>query len=816
MNLRKTLMPLILTASLAVLAACDSSEERAEKHYQSGLSYLEAGDVDRALVEFRNVFKLNGAHKDARRTYAEVERGRGNLREAFSQYLRLAEQYPDDLDAARALAQIAADGSDWETAGRFAAKALELSPGDTGLTSIRIAADYGRAIDGNDVSALLKAADEARELRRTQPDNILLRRVVIDDHIRAQDYDDALRALDDALALLPDDRSLRAQRLTVLAALGDNAAVEASLIDMVGRFPDAPEMETTLVRWYVARNEFDKAEAFLRKQVATDTPDQAKVFNLVRFLAEQRGSDAAVAELERVISSGQDAPAYRSARSAFIFDLGRRDEAIESMRDMLKDAPASEETRHSKIGLAQMLNVVGRSDEADALLEEVLAEDPGDTEALKLKAGRLILGDSVGEAIAILRRALDQSPRDAQILTLMAQAYERDGNRDLMRESLSRAVAAANRAPDESLRYAQFLANEEKFLPAEGVLIDALRIAPGNVRLLTALGEIYVRVQDWPRATSVASALEALNDASAQSVARQLRAAVLAGRDDTDQAVKYLQGLVDQGDAGLAAKVAILQTHLDTGDTEKARAYSTSLLATDPDNRDLRFIDASVRNLTGDPAGAEAILRDLVEDDPQLLPGWMALIRVVASDGTRLQEASHLVDTALESLPDSGDLRWAKAGLLERNGDFEGAIAIYEDMYRANSANPVIANNLASLLSNHRSDPDSIARAEVIARRLRDSTIAPYQDTYGWIAHLRGNHVEAISNLEQAASVLTDDPIVHYHLAMAYLAKDRRSEALTRFHKVVELLKPEDDRAFAIKAREEVARLESEGVTVGN
>ena len=815
MSLRNSLMTLVLTASLAVLAACDSSEERAEKHYQSGLAYLEAGDVARALVEFRNVFKLNGAHKDARRTYAEVERGRGNLREAFSQYLRLAEQYPDDLDAARALAQIAADGSDWETAGRFAAKALELAPGDTGLTAIRIAADYGRAIDGNDVSALLKAAGEARELRRTLPDNMLLRRVVIDDHIRAQDYDDALSALDDALALQPDDRSLRAQRLTVLAALGDDAAVEQSLIDMVGRFPDAPEMETALIRWYTARKEFDKAETFLRRRVETETPDQDKVFDLVRFLAEQRGPDVAVQELERVIAA-HNAPAYRSAHAAFIFDLGRRDEAIADMREMLKNALASQETRRSKVGLARMLTAVGQNGEADALVEEVLAEDPGDTEALKLKAARLILGDSVGEAIAILRRALDQSPRDAQILTLMAQAYERDGNRDLVRESLSRAVAAAGRAPDESLRYAQLLANEGKLLSAEGVLIDALRIAPGNARLLTALGEIYVRVQDWPRATSVADALESLDDASARSVARQIRTAVLSGRDDTDQAVKYLQGLVDQGDAGLAAKVAILQTHLDTGDTDKARAYSKSLLATDPDNRDLRFIDAAVRNLTGDADGAEAILRDLVDEDPQLLPGWMALIRVVASDETRLPEAEQLVDRALKSLPDSGDLRWAKAGLLEKKGDIDGAIAIYEDMYRANSANPIIANNLASLLSNHRSDPDSIARAEVIARRLRDSTVAPYQDTYGWIAHLRGNHDEAIRNLEKAAAVLSEDPIVHYHLAMAYLAKNRRSEALTSLHAAVALLQPDDVRDFAVKAREEVERLESEGVTVGN
>jgi hypothetical protein len=68
----------VLCASL-LLAGCESSEERAEKHFQDGVELLEAGDVDRALVEFRNVFQLDGTHKEARRLYAQAEIDRGNI-----------------------------------------------------------------------------------------------------------------------------------------------------------------------------------------------------------------------------------------------------------------------------------------------------------------------------------------------------------------------------------------------------------------------------------------------------------------------------------------------------------------------------------------------------------------------------------------------------------------------------------------------------------------------------------------------------------------------------------------------------------------
>ena len=97
MTIRRMIAAVAIAATVGLLAACDSSEQRAEKYYQSGLEYLEKGDVDRALVEFRNVFKLNGRHREARLAYARAEMKRGNLREAYGQYLRIAEQAPQKV-----------------------------------------------------------------------------------------------------------------------------------------------------------------------------------------------------------------------------------------------------------------------------------------------------------------------------------------------------------------------------------------------------------------------------------------------------------------------------------------------------------------------------------------------------------------------------------------------------------------------------------------------------------------------------------------------------------------------------------------------
>ena len=816
MTLRRTLSAISLALALTVLAACDSSEERAEKYYQSGLEYLQAGDVSRALIEFRNVFKLNGKHKEARRTYAKVERDRGNIREAFSQYLRLVEQFPDDLDGLRALSEIAAQNNDWQSATRYVTRALAISPGDQGLQAIKAVADYGLAIDANSPGDQVKAVQEVRELRAVLPDDLLLRRVIISDLIRAQKNTEALQEIESALLIAPLDRGLYAQRLSLYAALGDDQAVESGLRDMVTRFPDAPEMKAALIRWYVSRKEFDKAEAHLRAQITDDTGNDDAILELVRFLATYRGTDAAVAELGKHITAQDPNPIFRSTRASFLFDLGQRDESIAEMRDILKTAQPSAETRRIKIGLAQMLNITGNVVGARALVEEVLAEDSGDAEALKLKAGWLILGDQAGEAITILRNALDQNPRDPTIMTLMAQAYERDGNRDLLREMLSLAVEASNRAPEESLRYAQLLASEGKFIPAEGVLIDALRIAPGNPSLLVPLGQIYLHVKDWPRATTVADALEKIGSNATRADVINMRAAILAGQKQTDEAIGYLEGLTDDGSGDLSTKIAIIRAHLANGDDARALAYSSKLLAQYPDDPTVRFTDAAVRALTGDSATAETEYRALIAEDPKRLPAWMALFRLVAADPARAGELPALVDTALAALPGSGELLWAKAGILERQGDIDGAIAIYEDLYRENSANPIVANNLASLLSNHHPDADSIARAEIVARRLRGSGNPPYQDTFGWIAFLRGNYQDALAELEPAAAGLPEDASVQYHLAMTYAALGRLPEALARLRLASQHLAPDDSSDMAKAIRNEISRLESTGVNAAN
>jgi tetratricopeptide (TPR) repeat protein len=455
-----------------------------------------------------------------------------------------------------------------------------------------------------------------------------------------------------------------------------------------------------------------------------------------------------------------------------------------------------------------MLITNGNQVGARALIEEVLATDATQLDALKIKASWLIEEDEPSEAIALLRSALDASPDDVEALTLSAQAYARSGDRNLAREFLALAVEASNSAPEVSIRYANLLTAEERFLAAEEVLIDALRLAPGNLEILSSLGELYIVMEDWPRAEQVEDTLRRQETQPAARIADGLRAGRLAAQGNMDDAIAFLEDLAQQGGGqDLAAEIAVVRARLGNGDEEGALAYLDALLAENPDNFTLQFIQATVWTAVGMFAEAEEGYRSLIEQRADVEDLWIGLIRALYAQGD-IEGAEAALAEGLEALPQGLNLLWAQASFREQQGDYEGAIELYEMMYERAPNQPVIANNLASMISTYREDAESLERAYAIARRLRGSDFAPFQDTYGWIAYRQGDYDEALEHLEPAAAVLVDEPLVQYHLGMAYAAVGRNEEALAQLTRALQLAGPEDTRAQFETARAEIARLQ--------
>lgn len=800
---------LIAVSAAAFLAACDSSEERSEKHYQSAVELIEAGDVTRGMIELRNALQLDDAHKEARWLFAEQLLAQGRSQEAFGEFLNVAERFPNEAEPRIVVAELALDNRQWELVERHGTRAVELAPDDRRVAIIDASLRFREAVLAGDTNARRDVVQQVEALFEETPDNASLPAILIEHYGIERDLESALAVANRGLEAQPQNAELHLARLNILEARGDIDALEERLVELNERFPDERDYQLMMIRYYGLRGEVEKAEAFLRGISSPLDEDLAGYTSLVAFLRDTQGNEAALAELDAGLQARPGDPTLLALRATLLFDSGDRDRGIAELEQLLASEDAGPDALSIKMSLARMLLVTDNEVGARKLVEEVLAIDAVQVDAVKLQANWMIDDDRSTEAISILRRALDVEPEDAELMTLMARAHARNGDADIARDLLGLAAQSSGFAPEESVRYARTLISSEEYATAETTLISSLRARPDTPSVLIALAEIYVLTEDWPRAEQVEATLRRIGTPETISMADDLRLELLRQRQGTDEALSFLEGQLQAGQGDSRALSALIQGYVQSDDLETARSTLEAATEQNPDDPQLRYLEATLLVAEGKPEAAEEVFRALLETYPTNEQLWLSLMRVLAAQ-QKPEEVSRVLSEGLEALPDAPNLLWARASELERALDIDGAIEVYEKLYTLGSSSVVAANNLASLLATYRADdPESVERAYTIARRLRGTDNPAFQDTYGWIAYLRGDYEEAANYLEPAAAALASDPVVQYHLGMLYLSLERREQALIQFERALALAGADDPRDQFVVAREKLAELET-------
>jgi tetratricopeptide (TPR) repeat protein len=240
---------------------------------------------------------------------------------------------------------------------------------------------------------------------------------------------------------------------------------------------------------------------------------------------------------------------------------------------------------------------------------------------------------------------------------------------------------------------------------------------------------------------------------------------------------------------------------------DAALALLESEIARDPDNVQLLVLLGSVHAGTEEPGLAAAAFDRAIQADPANPEGYLARaqLHLVSAE---LGDAEAMARAGLARDEDSATLRLLLASVLEAAEDYEGAIAEYESILAVDPRSPVAANNLASLLSEHRTDAESLERAHALATRFRNAEIPQFLDTLGWIYHRRGDQAAALSVLKTAADRLPDSGPVQYHLGMTLKELGQADLALLSLEKAVALA-PSETTPYLAGARSAIAQLRS-------
>jgi predicted Zn-dependent protease len=642
-------------------------------------------------------------------------------------------------------------------------------------------------------AVLLKLKDfngakrEAQAAIEVDPSNAEALIVLAGERLSASDAEGALSIVNrPGLTYKKEDEfAIALLKLQIYGHLKDVKQQETVLRKLIDLYPFEFVLQRGLINLYLSEKRYDDAEKELRALAAANSSDIALGLSVVRFLQQFRGADAARQEIvARIKAGGQQAFKYQLALADFDFAQGRAADSVQLLESLVNNARASDDVIAAQLKLAQIQFAQKNYEAVEPLVSSVLRKDNRNIDGLKLRASLLMQQGKVDTAIADLRRALDDQPRSSDLMVMLANAYERSGLIELAEKEYANAVKISDFNADIGLNYIAFLRRRGNIERAEDILTELTRRSPNNVAVLSVLGEVRLARQNWNGAREVGEAIRQLGNT--QGLGDQILAAALTGEGKYGDSIKILEDLKTNSPAAVQPMGALVNTLVRANRLDEAISVLQKVLKESPQNAEAYVMLGSVQLLKKSPDEAVQSFQTAIKQQPKNAVGYNALAEFYVRN-KNLNEAEKVIRAGLQQQPDNFATRSIYAEVLQQKNDYEAAIAEYETLLKQDPGSLIAANNLASLLSDRRTDKASLERAYSVAAVLRKSQIPAFKDTLGWIEYLRGDYKSATSLLEEAATALPDQAMVQYHLGMSYLASGQTAKASERFKKALAL-----------------------------
>lgn len=766
----------ILAGALA-LAGCGSREDRAQSYYNNGMNYLAKQDYVKARVEIRNALQLKKDMLEAWRALAQIDEHDKNNAGLAEDLRRIVELDEKDADARARLAKMFLLGGNFENALRLSNEATELNPKNVENLAVKAAILY--KLKDND--GAIRTAQQALEL---EPGNADASVVLAGIKVSQGDSEAALKALDGVTPGSKDDLGVIFLKISIFERLGNLQQVESLLKRLTELQPSERAFRAQLVRFYVAQKRQDDAEREMRSIVEKNPADTAAELDLVRFLNDTKGPSAAREELVSRINAGGKVFPYQLALARFDVSQGKIADGIKQLETLGSSTNVPDEVLAVRTVLAEIYLATNNIAAGEALVTEILRQDGRNTNGLRLRAGIHLTRGEVDDAIADLRSALNDQPQSPELLANLALAYERKGSIELADKAFFDATKASGFSPVFGLNYVAFLERRGSAAQAENILTELATRNPNSVPVLSALARMKLARQDWAGAHAIADAIKRLGDQG--SISDQINGLAFSGQKKFTDSLAALQNVYDANPNAIQPMAALVNVYLQSQQFDKAEAFLNAALKANPKNAEALILLGTVALAKKEPEKAAARFEDAIKQQPDSIIGYKALAEFYLRQ-QRLDDALKTVQAGLQRQPKNFDLRLVLGGLLETKGDYDGAITEFDSLFKEQPNSLIVANNLASLLADHRTDKASLERANSIAVILTKSEVPQFKDTVGWLAYQRGDYTSAVSLLQDAAAKLPNHPLIRYHLGMSYLASGQDANASDQFNKAREL-----------------------------
>jgi len=521
-----------LCATLRRRAKLQLDEERREELYRQAQALaVTLGDAELAESVLRELLGQDDANLWALAELTRVSEARGNFQETFELLVKRSE-LGADAGTVRSLRQRAAEIARDKL--NLPAKSILLyeqlfedEPNDSEAPDA-LRALYARAQRFDDLGRLLERLIDMAE----SPAARSVLRLEL-----AKLSEERFQALDTAIELLRavlDDEPGRADAVVALSELYEKTKRDEDLADLLsaqisaaqGRGDVAGELsfQVRLGEVYDSRlGDRERAIETYRAVLARDATHAGALEALARLLQSENRLPEAAQVLDQLLtaSTGENAVARALELAAVQQKLGSADDAALALERGLVQDERSTELRSRLRSLYESMKAWEKL--AGLLTRDAdFAQSPEESVALLRKAATIHAEQRSdhGSAADALDRASKLRPDDRELLLALCDEYSASGRGKAAQDVLLKIVESYGAKRPKELgeihrRLAKAYLAEGENQKAMDELDKAFRIEPGNVNVLSLLGQVALDIGDYKKAQQMFRALllQKLDDA---------------------------------------------------------------------------------------------------------------------------------------------------------------------------------------------------------------------------------------------------------------------------------------------------------------
>lgn len=673
---------------------------------------------------------------------------------------------PDDAEPYYQLGLTQSAAGDRSQAVNCFRKAVELNPKHT-AAQLKLA---GLLSAASSREALEDAKRHAEAAVASSPATVDTLNTLALTELRLGDPEEATAHLEQALRLLPGGLESSALLMRSRLSRGDKQGAQNALEECFRKSPRSPEVALVMGRFYLVTRRYPEAEAQFRRAIALDAGYASAWMDLGMLLFhENRAADAA--PVFRQLAAFPE-KTYHPVYALYLLETGQRDLAIAELERLAKQDPAD---RAARTRLVKMYLLAGRRADAERILSHAIAANSKDADALLQRSEMFLAAGKYQDAQNDLNLVLRYRPESAEAHVVLARLHGAQGAILAQRQELAEALQLNPEITAVRVDLARLLIASKAATAALEILRQtpdtrkhALPIIVASNWALLDLGRFAEARQGVAEGLHLARTPDLLlQDARLKMDARQYAAARVS-----------LDGVLQQNPEELRALAGLVRLYDLQNQAPEALRLVREHAARHPDSAPIQNYLGELLAANGKPAEARLAFTAAMAADTRYRAAPLALVRLDIAEG-KPEPAARRLTALLAANPNDPEL-WLYMGWLENaRKNYPQALADFRRVVDADPSNVVALNNLAYLLA---SQTEQFDEALKYAQQVKET--APddkgVDDTIGWIMYRKGLYRAAVQYLEKAAEN-QPDPVIHYHLGMAYLKiGDKRGEPTLR------------------------------------